>query len=301
MADMPFDPAFVTPGRFLKGNIHTHSTRSDGAKSPEQVCDLYKDAGYDFLALTDHFLERYGFPVVDTRRSRTPRFTTILGAEVHAPSTVFGELWHLLAVGLPIEFAQTAPSEGAQELARRCVEAGAFLAIAHPAWYSLTLEDARAIPQAHAVEIYNHTSEVKTGRGDGSVLFDQLLAEGRQISACATDDAHFHLEDFFGAWVMVRSGPEPEELVEALKGARYYSTQGPQIHDVTYNGDSVEVHCSPVSRIMLLGRASLAVHKQGVGLTRATLPLEPVRTGGFCRVVIVDAQNNKAWSNPAWL
>ena len=82
---------------------------------------------------------------------------------------------------------------------------------------------------------------------------------------------------------------------------RYYSTQGPQIYDVTYNGDSVEVHCSPVSRIMLLGRASLAVHKQGVGLTRATLPLEPVRTADFCRVVIVDAQNNKAWSNPAWL
>ena len=72
MVDIPFDPAFVTSGGFLKGNLHTHSTRSDGAKSPEQVCDLYKDAGYDFLALTDHFLERYGFPVVDTRGMSGP-------------------------------------------------------------------------------------------------------------------------------------------------------------------------------------------------------------------------------------
>ena len=27
---MPVDPAFTAPGRFWKGNIHTHSTLSDG-------------------------------------------------------------------------------------------------------------------------------------------------------------------------------------------------------------------------------------------------------------------------------
>jgi histidinol phosphatase-like PHP family hydrolase len=64
---MPSDPAFAAPGRFLKGNIHTHSNRSDGAIDPADVCRRYREAGYDFLALTDHFLARYGFPIVDTR------------------------------------------------------------------------------------------------------------------------------------------------------------------------------------------------------------------------------------------
>ena len=51
---------FSTPGRFWRGNLHTHSNRSDGALTPEQVIDAYKRAGYDFIELSDHFLERQG-------------------------------------------------------------------------------------------------------------------------------------------------------------------------------------------------------------------------------------------------
>ena len=43
-------PPFSTPGRFWRGNLHTHSHRSDGALAPEQVVDAYKRAGYDFVA-----------------------------------------------------------------------------------------------------------------------------------------------------------------------------------------------------------------------------------------------------------
>ena len=76
---MPVDATFAAPGRFWKGNLHTHSTRPDAARDAEVVCALYRDAGYDFLALTDHFLPAFGFPIVDTRGFRTNRFTTILG------------------------------------------------------------------------------------------------------------------------------------------------------------------------------------------------------------------------------
>jgi hypothetical protein len=36
---------FSTPGRFWRGNLHTHSSLSDGARTPEQVIEAYKDAG----------------------------------------------------------------------------------------------------------------------------------------------------------------------------------------------------------------------------------------------------------------
>lgn len=39
---------------WYKGNLHTHTTNSDGAYTPEKTIALYKSKDYDFLALTDH-------------------------------------------------------------------------------------------------------------------------------------------------------------------------------------------------------------------------------------------------------
>ena len=97
--------AFTAPGRFWRGNLHTHSTRSDGVLSPEEVCRRYRAEGYDFLALTDHFVGMWGYPIVDTVPFRAEGFTTILGAELHSGAMANGELWHILAVGLPPAFA----------------------------------------------------------------------------------------------------------------------------------------------------------------------------------------------------
>ena len=45
-----------TQGRkWFKGNLHTHTTESDGKLSPEECYALYKSKGYDFLARTDHW------------------------------------------------------------------------------------------------------------------------------------------------------------------------------------------------------------------------------------------------------
>ena len=39
---------------WLRGNLHTHTTRSDGRQDPQVVIRHYADRGYDFLALSDH-------------------------------------------------------------------------------------------------------------------------------------------------------------------------------------------------------------------------------------------------------
>src|SRR5499427_2145280 len=38
----------------LKGNLHAHTTFSDGRRPVDQVIARYGDLGYDFLAITDH-------------------------------------------------------------------------------------------------------------------------------------------------------------------------------------------------------------------------------------------------------
>ncbi len=45
---------FAQPGEWLRGNLHTHTTRSDGLLSPQATVDEYARRGYDFLSLTDH-------------------------------------------------------------------------------------------------------------------------------------------------------------------------------------------------------------------------------------------------------
>jgi len=280
---------FSAPGRFWRGNLHAHSSQSDGLLAPDDVCTRYRLAGYDFISVTDHFLPAYGYPLTDTRPYRAKGFTTLLGAEMHAPRTSRDEQWHLLAIGLPEGFPATGPAETGIELARRCKEAGAFVAIAHPHWYQLRLEDALTIDAAHAVEVYNHTGAINCDRGDGLVMYDALLSEGRRLSAIAVDDGHWMTPDFFGGWVMVKAEADgPEQLLEALKAGRFYASQGPEIHDVRLTGDTLEISCSPAETVILVGPVSMNSREHGRGLRHASFSVEKYR-GAWCRAVVVDA------------
>lgn len=152
--------------------------------------------GKDFLALTDHFIGAYDYPMVDTRPFCGNDFTTIIGAELHSGATHNGELWHILAVGLPFDFTPLDTpgfhpvEESAPAIARRARDAGAFVAVAHPQWSGLSLADARTIEAAHAVEIYNHGCWAGGDRADGWAINDLLLSGraapvGRGDGRCA--------------------------------------------------------------------------------------------------------------------
>ena len=301
--------AFSAPGRFWRGNLHTHSDRSDGCLTPQEVCRRYRAEGYDFLALTDHFIGAYGYPITDTGAFREAGFTTILGAEIHSGMMSNGELWHILAVGLPAEFQPPhapgfLPVEGQEsgpEIAARARAAGAFVAIAHPQWSGLTLDDARSLEAAHAVEIYNHGCATGCDRADGAAIADLLLSEGRRLSLVATDDAHFTEPDHFGGWVMVKAEENaPEALLEALKRGDFYASQGPELRGVHLDGDRLAVECSAVQTVIVQGHGSAATAVHGQSLTSATVPLERVRNSPWMRVTVIDRAGKRAWSNPIW-
>lgn len=309
------------PGRFFKGNLHTHSTRSDGGLSPEAIAAAYRERGYDFFALTDHFQPETHFrktadptsyvTVSDTVPFRTETFTTILGAEIHGPVMRNGHTWHLLAVGLPIDFAPRGEGETGLQIAQRAVDAGAFVAIAHPAWSSLPMEDAReAAAICHAVEIYNHGSEGEVDRGDSWYMADLLAQEGFRLSACATDDAHIEFPDYprtweadaFGGWVHVRAESlDPNALLAALKAGAYYSSTGPVIHDITLEDDHLIVECDPAVQVFATGNGSRSRRIRGGDITQAAIPLASFQQGGFVRVTVVGEEGGRAWTNPIWL
>ncbi|MEO1678275.1 MAG: CehA/McbA family metallohydrolase [Pseudomonadota bacterium] len=300
---------FAAPGRFWRGNLHCHSTLSDGALAPDEMCRRYRAEGYDFIALTDHFVGRYGYPIADTRPFRGNDFTTILGAEVHSGTMVNGEIWHLLAVGLPEDFEPPHipdfdPERGQEtgpELAARARAAGAFVAIAHPEWSGLTEADAASIEAAHAVEVYNHGCAMLSDRGRGFHTLDRLLEAGRHLTLVATDDSHFHGPDNFGGWVMVKAEENaPDALLDALKAGRMYATQGPEIRGINWEAGAVEIECSSAAMVIVQGPGSATAAVWGDAMTRARVDLGRLVEAPWMRVTVVDRAGRAAWSNPAF-
>lgn len=299
MHHLPFDK----PGHFYRGNLHTHSTRSDGRLSPEATCAYYRDLGYDFLSITDHFMERYGYPITDTRPFDTPEFVTLLGAELHAGQTLSGEIWHLLANGLPVDFPRNLPDESAPQLARRALDAGAFVTVAHPAWYNLSEEDVIALGQMHAIEVINGISADHNDKIDSMYMLDVMLSRGYRYNALATDDTHFKpdFRDTLRGWTWVKSESlTPESILGALKRGEYYSSTGPVIHSVeVIPGEVIRVRCSPCESVFVSSKGSWAQQKHGHNLTEAEINIRRLEKP-YCRVTVRDFNGGRAWTNPIW-
>lgn len=300
MRGFPFDK----PGRFWRGNLHGHSTLTDGGLAPAEVCRRYQEAGYDFISLTEHFMEQFDFPIADTRPYRTAAFTTLIGGELHAGETELGGMWHILAVGLPLDFAPPSEHETGPELAARARATGAFVAAAHPQWYTLTEADILSLGEIDAIEVYNGVADDGNDRADSWHITDILLGRGHRYLVYAADDFH-HIpthHDFARGWVWVKAEElTPEALLAALKAGYFYSSTGPQIHDVRVTpGKSVTVRCSPAERVLVNGRGPATAMTAGRGLTEVTLDISKL-TSPYLRVTVRDSNGGRAWTNPLWL
>ncbi len=289
---------FNAAGTFFKGNLHCHSTRSDGQMSPSRVCTYYRESGYDFICLSDHFMAQYGFVITDTTAYRTEDFTTLIGAELHSGQTEAGDIWHILAVGLPLGFSQAQDDESGPALAQRALDAGAFVALPHPEWYGLTIRDAESMPKGiHAVEVFNAICNT-TGRGGGGYLLDQMMTTGCMAGAIAVDDAHFYRGDAGLGWTMVKAAKRtPEAILAALKAGHFYASTGPEILHVETDGTHLFVECSPVDFMGLVGKGSAQTKIEGSGITRAMLPLASFQ-GSWARLVLRNSQGKMAWGHP---
>jgi len=297
-------------GRFFRGNLHCHSDRSDGQRSPEYVADAYRDAGYDFLCLSDHFEAEYGWQVTDTRPSRDEGFTTILGAELSSGPWEDRYTFWVAAAGLSTDFEAPQADDHAGAIAK-ARDAGAFLVMLHPGLNNLPLAAATRLPAleaVHAVEVYNHqmAALAHPDAANGAYMLDGLLEGGRRLLVNAGDDAHFDFpKDRFGGWIEVHSEHlDPGCLLDSLKAGRYYSTQGPAFRELQVDDKLLHVETSEAYAISLTTsgdrwQSGEERHSQDGTITEADFDLTPFR-GSYCRVIVVDTAGRSAWSNPIW-
>lgn len=297
--------AFATPGRWYRGNLHTHSDRSDGAAPPEQVLGEYREAGYDFVVLTDHFEQRWGWAVTDTTAARDADFTTLPGIELSSADWDDEDVYWVNAIGVPEDFAPPGDGEPHAAAIRRAAQAGAYLVFLHPGLTNFLDFDRLPVEVLDAVETYNHNgAAVWPDQAEARYAVDALLARGHRLHVAVGDDAHFeHPWDRFGAWVEVRASRlDPEALLAALKAGAYYSTQGPRIEDVRVDGDRVHVTCSAARAVALTGihgwRSDVALGTPDL-LRTAVLDLAKLRSP-YWRLTVTDAEGCRAWTNPVW-
>ena len=291
---MPWVSPFALPGSWFRGNLHTHTTQSDGLYSPEQAIAWYRQHGYDFIAISDHW-------VLTPGRSVGNDFLTITATELN------GADYHMLALGLS-SLPDRALTESPREIADAVRAAEGLAYFAHPYWMGQTSAQIGDSPSVVGIEVFNSVCEKMDGLGYSCSQWDELLAAGHRHTAIAVDDVHWKHSAEGQGYVMVRATELDEQsILRALALGSFYSSSGPTILDLrTVTLDDgrlgLRVHCSPCTEIIYYATRSLGYRfeaAEGATLDTAVYPLDAAQ--GYLRVECRDARGGIAWSNPVFL
>ena len=134
-----------------KINLHTHTTRSDGSRTPEEVAEIYKKAGYDVIAVTDHWKYHESGEIGGLR--------ILAGAEYNIGGGNAGTgVYHILGIGCSRE-PDLAGTAGPQEIIDEVHRCKGLAVLAHPAWSLNTAQQAAKLSGIDATEIYNSVSD----------------------------------------------------------------------------------------------------------------------------------------------
>lgn len=286
-----FDPGL----NWYKGNLHTHTTLSDGAHTPDEVIEIYRAKGYDFLALTDH--RRLSMP-------ETVRGMLLTGG-VEFDYMLDDECIHIVGIGLRSAPELTPPMRGecAQQAIDEINARGGLAILAHPAWSLNTLATTLPLSGLGAMEIYNSTSNApwNAARADASQFVDLTYTRGKFTRLVASDDAHSYTGDQTRSYTWVNARELTlDSILEAMRAGRMFASQGPRFTQIEFADGVLRVDCAPAVRAIVYSNAPWTPHRVLTGeLTH--FEYKPVRSERYLRVRIEDADGNMAWSQPVVL
>ena len=270
-------------------NLHTHTTRSDGAKTPKEAIELYRTEGYDAIALTDHWV--YGSSFVAENG-----LLVLSGIEYDTKTLTSDGHFHIVGIGLS-EPATLDESATVQEMIDTVKNAGGLAVLAHPAWSLNSPAQILPLRGVDATEIYNSVSGVHMSRRpDSSLIVDMLGTQGRFYPLIADDDTHYYDTDACASWIMVEAAACTEEaILDAVRKGDFYATRGPEVH-LRKEGDEVVVYSSPVNEIVFLSNQPFSRRVfEGEGITEARY--RPLETETFIRATVRDKNGKEAWTN----
>jgi predicted metal-dependent phosphoesterase TrpH len=294
LAFIPSNP-FVLPGRWLKGNLHTHTTNSDGRKTPQEAVAWYAEAGYDFVALTDH----HRIPSA-ADLTAVPSITVLAGEELNFVDRETGADYHVVCLGCRDTITLPAKVTAMEAVAQATAQAELAF-VAHPYWCANEIDDLlRAMPLA-GVEVFNTTCEKLNGKGLSVVHWDALLKRGIPAFGFAVDDAHWSSRADYGeAWVCVKAEEnQAAAIIAALARGEFYASTGPVIEKVELTERRAYIRCSSAVRIVFAGpgpRGRVICAEPGSTVCEAEYEFPADLR--YLRIHVVDSCGRMAWTNP---
>ena len=297
--------------KWFKGNIHTHTTESDGDDTPENVVRWYRRHGYDFLVLSDHNHLTL-FEYAEGRR-RFKRPLMVPGEEVSLSIHEGRTPVHINAIGIsrvvePIDAREIVPTLQANVDA--IISAGGIASINHPNYmWSFDHEHIKQVEGATMVEIFNGHPAANVhgapGRASYEEIWDGVLSAGRVIFGVATDDSH-NYKDFHPArsnpgrgWIVVQAEAlEVEALLEGMSHGRFYASTGVELSDLDQSPETISLRVR-TDRDYIYTTAFIG--SGGQVLQESTGPdasYEPCGDEQYVRAVVRSSSGPKAWTQP---
>lgn len=164
------------------GDLHVHTLHSDGTVRAAAAARAARDAGLDFIAITDHNNTTHQLETIDV-----PGLLVIAGEEVTTPAG-HANVWGLRGWRREVDF-RALPGPGAIEpLVGAARARGALFSINHPVLDCGGCAWQHDIPAGiESVEIWNGPLAPPRGPIE---LWDGLLRQGRRIAGVGSSDWH---------------------------------------------------------------------------------------------------------------
>lgn len=282
---------FLEGKPFYRGNLHCHTTMSDGVKTPEEVIATYQAMGYDFLAITDHR------QVTITRNRMEGNMLLLPGIEMDY--TLAGEVVHLVGFAMaddaPLQIHYDQGPQAGIDSVRQC---GGRVIVAHPHWSLNTMSTLKALHGTIAAEIYNSVSYL---RPDSSDVLDVTATHGKLYPLVASDDSHQYEGEAGVSYTMVQASElSIPGILNAMDKGLFFASQGPQFSQISLAEGKIIVRCSPVHKVFFHSNLPWTPGRMvvGNGLQQASYQLHQEMGERFIRCQIIDEHGKSAWCSP---
>lgn len=272
---------------WYRGNLHTHTTESDGDSSPADVVRWYREHGYDFLVITDHN---------KVTAVHDDKLLLISGEEV--TDRFAKKPLHVNAIGIT---KVVTPRHGdsiaatLQHDVDAVRDAGGIAQLNHPNFgWAFGADEMKQVSGFTLIEIASGHPLVNMQGGGGvesaEAMWDDLLRAGKHVFADAVDDAHyFHcdakVEDYSPpgkGWIVVQAEKLDEAaILAAIRRGDFYASTGVTLASVDFDGKDLHVK----------------IHEDGNAKYRTTF----VRGPNYVRARIDDSNGRSAWTQPFFL
>lgn len=263
----------------LKGQMHCHTTNSDGTQSPTDLVTAYKNAGYDFVTITDH-----DYITPDPG---------VVGITWIGNSSEESCNRHIVAYDIDDIYTS---SKNFQDALDFHSTKGRLTNFAHPIWpnwYIASKEELSAAVGFNFIEVWNGFVGI-----DGGQQWDDALSSGKHVFGLATDDCHGP-DTFNKGWVVAFCESNTKEnILETLRRGCFYASNGNDL-SISLADNVIASTCSEASDFYFIGFGGRVL---SVVTNTTTANYTILGNEGYVRVkAIRKSDSTCAWSNPFFI